>query len=363
MKKLLLIIYILARCKCFGVQSANQDVKNSNGKKLFDASSVAPSDAIDIKNINGKHYYVYHVKSGDGWYSIARKFNISYSELRLANKEKDDHLYPGREILVPANKLKPTDPFYKKKYVDVHKTSSFEKQEVKLHMVTSSQTLFSIAKMYGKSVGQLKEWNKLTSNTISLGQKLIIAKDATEEKDIVKKEPEDKTAISSTTTTTKIVELKSSDILPLKKQEVIMEQKDLPKEKVDFKTSENTEEKKNNIPVQNVPAIEKESSDEKIVFANGRYEVNENGLATFIEDEDTNTDKYYALHRTAPIGTVIRVLNMANSRKIYVKINGQLSDASENEGIIIKISKASAEKLGVTEKSFQANLLYGINKE
>ena len=341
MKKLLLIIYILARCKCFGVQSANQDVKNSNGKKLFDSSSVAPSDAIDIKNINGKHYYVYHVKSGDSWYSIARKFNIAYSELRLANKEKDDHLYPGREILVPANKLKPTDPFYKKKHVDVQKTSSFEKQEVKFHTVTSSQTLFSIAKMYSKSVGQLKEWNKLTSNTISLGQKLIVTNDATEEKEIVKKIPEDKSAIRSTTTTTKIAELKSPDIPPVKIQE----------------------EKKSNIPVENVPAMEKESSDEKIVFANGRYEVNENGLATFIEDEDSNTDKYYALHRTAPIGTVIRVLNMSNSRKIYVKINGQLSDNSENEGIIIKISKASAEKLGVTEKSFQVNLLYGINKE
>lgn len=341
MKKLLLIIYILTGCECFGVQSANQDVKNSNGKKLFDSSSVAPSDAIDIKNINGKHYYVYHVKSGDGWFSIARKFKIAYSELRLANKEIDDHLYPGREILVPANKLKPTDPFYKKKHLDVRKTSSFEKQEVKLHTVTSSQTLFSIAKMYGKSVGQLKEWNKLSSNTISLGQKLIVTNDATEEKEIVKKIPEDKSAISSTTTTTKIVELKSPDIPPVKIQE----------------------EKKNNIPVENVPAMEKESSDEKIVFANGRYEVNENGLATFIEDEDSNTDKYYALHRTAPIGTVIRVLNMSNSRKIYVKINGQLSDASENEGIIIKISKTSAEKLGVTEKSFQVNLLYGINKE
>jgi LysM repeat protein len=36
--------------------------------------------------------------------------------------------------------------------------------------------LYSISKKYGVSVQQLKEWNNLTTDTLSIGQKLIVAK-------------------------------------------------------------------------------------------------------------------------------------------------------------------------------------------
>ena len=48
---------------------------------------------------------------------------------------------------------------------------------------------------------------------------------------------------------------------------------------------------------------------------------------------------------------------------IYVKIIGQFPDIPENEGVLIKISKACAEKLAAIDKSIKVNLLYGINKE
>ena len=54
----------------------------------------------EVKKINGKDYSVYNVQAGDGWFGIARKFNISSSELRLANKESDK-LAPGQKISIP----------------------------------------------------------------------------------------------------------------------------------------------------------------------------------------------------------------------------------------------------------------------
>lgn len=42
------------------------------------------------------------------------------------------------------------------------------------HMVTSGETLFSIARAYNTSVSQLKEWNNLSGNEIEVGQLLIV---------------------------------------------------------------------------------------------------------------------------------------------------------------------------------------------
>jgi LysM repeat protein len=42
------------------------------------------------------------------------------------------------------------------------------------HVVKRGETLFRIAKNYGVAVDQLKEWNNLRSNSISVGQKLVV---------------------------------------------------------------------------------------------------------------------------------------------------------------------------------------------
>lgn len=43
------------------------------------------------------------------------------------------------------------------------------------HTVAKGETLYRIAKEYGVSVQDLKEWNRLSDNTIHVGQKLIVS--------------------------------------------------------------------------------------------------------------------------------------------------------------------------------------------
>ena len=102
--------------------------------------------------------------------------------------------------------------------------------------------------------------------------------------------------------------------------------------------------------------------DYKIIFSNSRQEFNETGVAGWLEDQNSKSTKYYALHRTAPIGTIIKITNRMNSSSIYVKVVGKLPDTGDNSGLIIKLSKAGAEKLGVIDERFQAELVYGLNK-
>lgn len=94
-----------------------------------------------------------------------------------------------------------------------------------------------------------------------------------------------------------------------------------------------------------------------------RKEVFENGVASWIQDDDINPNKYYALHRTAPIGTIVKVTNKMNKKYVFVKVVGSLPDTGDNTDLVIKISKASAEKLGVRDSRFQSELSYGVNEK
>ncbi|MBL0357132.1 MAG: LysM peptidoglycan-binding domain-containing protein [Chitinophagaceae bacterium] len=47
---------------------------------------------------------------------------------------------------------------------------------VKYHAVQAKEGLYGIAKKYGVTVQQLREWNHLTSDNLSIGQQLIVSK-------------------------------------------------------------------------------------------------------------------------------------------------------------------------------------------
>jgi LysM repeat protein len=272
----------------------------------------------------------YTITKGDTWYSVARKFHLTYAELRIANKEISDKLSIGQKIKVPS-KLKPNDPYFEKNKMDVpsakaENNSSSRSTESRLHVVSRSETLFSIAKRYNVSVSDIKEWNHLRSNAISNGQVLTI-------------KIETATPSVPKSDTKPVTETNSAD-----KNPSVPPAPEIPEKAENAKPT----------PLSTGPA-------KPIVFANNRKEVNETGVAAWIEDEAINPNKYYALHRTAPIGTIIKVVNRMNSRSVFVKVVGKLPQTGDNEGLIIKISKAGAEKLGVLDARFQTQLIYGIS--
>jgi LysM repeat protein len=306
---------------------------------LFFITSLAfgQSESGQIKKIDGKNYYEYSVKSGDSWYSIARKFKITYAELKLANKKGDGKLITGKKILVPADKIKANDPFHDKNHLDKAEVKS---TSTKKHTVTSSETLFSIAKKFNVSVEEIKKQNKLQSNSIRKGQVLIIPSVSGAEK-------------SSSDTKTTDQKINTIDRAP-----VNVPKPDIKEEKQDTDTRKTETTAKPTF--QKETTADKNQKEAEVIFANGRQQVTETGVASWIDDEEINPGKYYALHRTAPIGTIIRITNRMNEKSIFVKVVGKLPDTGDNEGLIIKISKAGAEKLGVIDQKFQSQLLYGL---
>ena len=82
----------------------------------------------------------------------------------------------------------------------------------------------------------------------------------------------------------------------------------------------------------------------------------ESGLGAPIEK--SITDKYLALHKTAPVGTIMQVKNAMNGLSVYVRVIGKLPDTGENNNILVRLSPRAVQKLGTSDAKFRVETNY-----
>ncbi|MCI5553241.1 MAG: LysM peptidoglycan-binding domain-containing protein [Tenericutes bacterium] len=124
---------------------------NNLGSTILTVGQVLKIPVAYEEEIPSTSEVTYTVKSGDNLYSIARKYNVTVSDLMNYNNLTSNLLSIGQVIRIPSN------------------TSSSTTYTVK-----NGDTLYSIARKYNTSVDSIKTKNNLTSNTLSIGQRLII---------------------------------------------------------------------------------------------------------------------------------------------------------------------------------------------
>ena len=105
---------------------------------------------IEENQVTGD-YTVYTISKGDNLYSIAQKYNLTVDDLVKYNNLSSTNLKEGEQLLIPTSESK-----------------------IKTYTVKLGDSLYSIAKKYGVTVDELKKANGLTSNNLSLNQKLVI---------------------------------------------------------------------------------------------------------------------------------------------------------------------------------------------
>ena len=197
-------------------------------------------------------------------------------------------------------------------------------QETIVHVVKKSETVFSIAKKYKVTTAEIKKWNKLKGNNIRVGQKLIVG--YSKKKPALSVKTIQKTPQPLRQLVRRIPEVKKAEPPPAQKQVL-------------------QEKKKEKVPEP---------------FNAKMKNISEEGFASWIDDEDINTGKFLALHRTAPVGTIIKVTNYANKKSVYVKVVGKIPAREELNVILIQLSKTATDKLEVREARFNAVLNYSV---
>lgn len=339
-----------------------------------------PVDSLGVEKRNGKILVQHKVEKGETLYSILKRYDCSEKDFLTANTsfKKGTTITPEQVIEIPIKgkkiaKKAPvveiiTTPAAKndKKNVDENgieivdvpeatpketaptsekvsqtdsskgvlaKTDAVKKPtpsktplKGKTHTVIAGQNLFTVAKLYNVKVWQIREWNGLTNDALKVNQVLLVEKPANFVAKVAKK-----------------------DTLKPKPVQVQAPAGDVA-------VKEKEKEKSKDQAVVNKPVASKPAAT-TVPNAPGGKKFSEQGIAEMI-DAGAGTNKFLALHRTAPVGTLIKVANQANGQSVWVKVIGKLSSAGD---VVIKISPKAFEKLSPKDKRIRADLSYSVS--
>jgi LysM repeat protein len=272
---------------------------------------------------------VHKVAAKETLYSISRTYQVSTDDIKTWNNLTDNSLGIGQELII------------KKPNTTASRTPVPAQQERPAlisrkgyHTVQPKETLFSIARQYGVSIDELKEWNHLEGSALDIGQTLFVSRPEQGDTKLPDK------PVTQTVTVRQPVETRpetaETPVEPVKKTPVL----------------------KNTAPAANPES--RGQSPESIRISESLKsgdEIIEGGLAELIEGTEGNR-KYLALHRTAPMGTILKVRNEMNNREVFVRVMGKLPDTALTDKLIIKISKSAYDRLGAIDPRFRVEVTY-----
>ena len=111
-----------------------------------------PSNTSTLPQPPQENYTTYIVKSGDSLWKIANRFNTTVDAIVNLNNLTTNLLQIGQELKIPTSG-----------------TSSN-----RVYVVKSGDSLWKIANLYNTTVDAIKKLNSLKTNTLQIGQELLI---------------------------------------------------------------------------------------------------------------------------------------------------------------------------------------------
>lgn len=153
----------------------------------FDNTKVSlhePEQKIEYKKVTKVVPAKYHyVKSGENLSVIADRYGISVAKLKKKNHLKSEQLQVKQRLKIEDEK---EISVVEKVFVESTKKhsndstlaqSSVVKSDARTkHKVQKGETLFTLSKLYGKSVDELRALNNLKDAKIVIGQEIIVEK-------------------------------------------------------------------------------------------------------------------------------------------------------------------------------------------
>ncbi|MCP3929930.1 MAG: LysM peptidoglycan-binding domain-containing protein [Bacteroidetes bacterium] len=81
------------------------------------------------------------------------------------------------------------------------------------------------------------------------------------------------------------------------------------------------------------------------------------GVAFWQKDMSLQTD-FYALHRKAPLNSIISVTNPMKKRTVFVKVIGKIPDSAYRNDVVVVLSPTEAKILGAKDSRFFVKVKY-----
>ena len=364
-------------------------------------------DSIGVENHNGKKLIIHKTIAKDTYYSIGRRYHVSPKDIMAFNDNK--YLQIGVIIKVPTD-----IPFSDNTAPDKEGPSTVNIARGGLieHVVQKKENLNMLARKYGTTVDEIKRINELRTINLQIGQVLKIQDNIntnTEQLEVVvtqpiivpeKQEPVKQSApVYKPSVKPSVAQQQPDKSQPTNTaaREEFIEHTVASNETIysiatRYKLTIDQLKAKNNLsdnslrvgqkllikgqyppkPVYVPPTVtaNKDSEDDldstltdpSLKYPASRYglnQVDEKGTATWISDPDLDPGKMLVLHRTAPIGGIIKITNPMSSRSTFAKVVGKFTENETTKDVIIVMTKAVADALGVLDKRFFCNITYG----
>lgn len=318
-----------------------------------------PMDSIRTEQRDGELFVIHQVEEDETLYSIARRYGGSVAGIVKHNDLEDNHIDIGQIIQVLVEKKD-----------DVSNVA--EQTPTGVHVVEKGETLYSISKQYEVKLRDLRDWNNLDNNDISLGMTLRVAETAPEVlygHDII--DP-----IDSLRTDVNEVTIDSAEI-------------ENAYEKYLVQTGETlyTIASKIGVSLDSLRIWNEMESDflqigQELLYRGVapdsvqrvteprkkiRTQIDENGFEKFFEEgvasviEEMETSKYLALHRTLPIGTKLEVRNLMNNQVVHVKVVGLLPNTGLNKNLLLRLSQPAYDQLGILDSRSRVEVSFYKN--
>ena len=364
-------------------------------------------DSVGIEKKDGKRYILHRVDEGQTLFALARRYGRSVAEIKAANPDMSDAVRYDQLVRIPIpdgalsrKEEKVIDKAIRKKEKEEKRVAKGEEKAAEpttdeksvakaeknsdaaakkaddparagIHVVEPGQTLYSLASRYGVAQSDLRKWNNLSGNNVLIGQALIVSEKAYQARTPSSAIPTSSPKPAETTTRpasthstephpTEPRSTTPAESKPERRPESIISNRPTPPEpKPEVKSTGDTK------PADTKPAETERSPVEVELPRPGNdapmptqgRRISTSGVAEVIEGAD-DSGKYLALHRTAPIGTLVQVRNEFNNQSLWVKVVGRLPNTGMNDKILIKLSTQAFTKLSPVDQRFRAEVSY-----
>ncbi len=349
------------------------------------ACALAPQDSVGLRKRQGKMFILHQVAPSETLFSIARRYGAALAEVQAANPRSAQVLSIGDTLEIPVTMLAPapapTTP------------------GGATHTVAPGETLYAISRQHGVSIDQLKKLNQLADYNLSVGQTLRLREASPAARPEGEPTASDASVARASTSPTParpgthIVAPGETlfaiatryDVRPqdLQRWNQLSGSQIVPGQQLLVTATAARADAQTDTgpggaavpdpgpasgaaaqPTQeNTP--EKASGKDVNVQYTGSSKVNltsydrvvENGLAAVIEGVAAS-NKYIALHKTAPIGTILQIRNDMNDASVFVKVIGRLPDTGNNDKVVVRISEKAFQRLRPVDKRFPVEVSY-----
>jgi LysM repeat protein len=296
-------------------------------------------DSIGVENNNGKKVILHKLDAKDNYYSLGRRYNVSPKDIMAFNNNAP--LIIGNVVKIPTNR-----PFLESSYNTPQPPKPAPQQQVTKpapapqqapvqqapvvqqppaqqpqqqqqqttidYKVSVGETLYSIAKRFSTTVAAIQQANGMdNSTTLTPGQIIKVPQ--------------------------------TGSATPPVQPPVVAKQ--------------------DNTATTPAAAIDSANANKFNSNRYGLYEKDEKGVATWMDSSGLDPNKKLVLHRTAPIGTVIKITNPMTNLTTYAKVVGKFTDNEDNKDVIIVVTKNVAESIGAQDKRFRVTISYGSPNE